>query len=150
MGLSLRRERTKTEGLVSRSLGRKDGVKSLKEGGAVGLAFLAFNSPSLGPGYVGAGGQHVVSVPSGDGDKGDSSEVVADLLDEARDLLLNLLKPSLAVWRIGVVHLVDSDDELLDSQGVSQQGVLSGLTILGDASLELASAEAMINTPQSA
>ena len=40
----------------------------------------------------------------------------------------------------GGVHLVDSDDELLDSQGVSQQGVLSGLTILGDASLELASA----------
>ena len=51
---------------------------------------------------------------------------------------------------LGGVHLVDSDDELLDSQGVSQQGVLSGLTILGDASLELASAEAMINTPQSA
>ena len=104
----------------------------------------------LVPAHVGGGGDHVVSVPSGDGDKGDSSGVVADLLDEARDLLLNLLKPSLAVWRIGVVHLVDSDDELLDSQGVSQQGVLSGLTILGDASLELASAEAMINTPQSA
>ena len=89
-------------------------------------------------------------MPSGDGDEGDSCGVVADLLDEARDFLLDLLKPSLAVGMLGGVHLVDSNDELLDSQGVSQQGVLSGLTILGDASLELASAEAMINTPQSA
>ena len=79
-------------------------------------------------------------MPSGDGDKGDSSGVVADLLDEARDLLLNLLKPSLAVWRIGVVHLVDSDDELLDCQGVIQQGVFSGLTVLGNASFELTGA----------
>ena len=46
----------------------------------------------------------------------------------------------MAVWGLGGVHLVDSDDELLDSQGVSQQGVLSGLTILGDASFELTGA----------
>merc|ERR1719206_929304 len=47
--------------------------------------------------------------------------------DEARDFLLDFLKPSLAVWGLGGVHLVDSNDELLDSQGVSQQGVFSGL-----------------------
>ena len=64
----------------------------------------------------------------------------AYLLDEARHLLLDLLEPSLGVWGLGGVHLVDSDDELLDSQGVSQQGVLSGLTILGDASFELTGA----------
>ena len=62
------------------------------------------------------------------------------LLDEARHLLLDLLEPRLGVRGLGGVHLVDSDDELLDSQGVSQQGVLSGLTILGDASFELTGA----------
>ena len=76
-------------------------------------------------------------MPSADVDEWDSYGVVANLLDESRDFLLDLLKPSLAVGMLGGVHLVDSDDELLDSQGVSQQGVLSGLTILGDASLEL-------------
>merc|ERR1719470_169114 len=130
----------KSEGLVGRSGGGNDGVKSLKEGGAAGLAFLALNSPSLVPGHVRAGLQHVVAVPSGDGDEGDSHGVVADLLDEARDFLLDLLKPSLAVWGLGGVHLVDSDDELLDSQGVSQEGVLSSLAVLGDASFELTGA----------
>merc|ERR1719341_3048377 len=79
-------------------------------------------------------------MPSGDGDEGDSHGVVADLLDEARDFLLDFLEPSLAVWGLGGVHLVDSDDELLHSQGVSQQGVFSGLTVLGDASFKLTGA----------
>merc|ERR1719318_1760204 len=80
----------KSEGLVSRPGGGNDGVKSLKEGGAAGLAFLALNIPSLVPGHVGAGLQHVVSVPSGDRDKGDSHGVVADLLDEARHSVASL------------------------------------------------------------
>ena len=71
----------RSEGLVSGSGGGNDGVKSLEEGGAVGLAFLALNSPSLIPGQVLAGLQHVVAMPSGDGDEGDSHGVVADLLD---------------------------------------------------------------------
>merc|ERR1712099_52290 len=36
-------------------------------------------------------------------------------------------------------HLVDGDDELLDTKGVGEQGVLTGLAILGDTSLELTS-----------
>ena len=95
------------KGLSSGSGGGNDGVKSLEEGGAVGLAFLALNSPSLVPGHVLAGLRHVVAMPSGDGDEGDSHGVVADLLDEARDFLLDLLEPSLAVWWLGRVHLVD-------------------------------------------
>ena len=35
------------------------------------------------------------------------------------------------------VHLIDGNDELLDTQGESKQSVLSGLTVLGDAGLEL-------------
>ena len=130
----------KPERLVCRSLWWDDGVKGLEQSGSAGLAFLALNIPSLVPGHVGAGLQHVVSVPSRDGDEWDSNRVVSDLLDEARDFLLDFLKPSLAVRRLGGVHLVDSHDELLDSQGVGQQGVFSGLTILGDASLELTGA----------
>ena len=75
----------KSEGLVSRSCGKNDGVKSLKEGGAIGLAL---NSPSLVPAHVGL--QHFVSVPSGYGDKGDSCVVVADLLDEVRNWNANM------------------------------------------------------------
>ncbi len=45
--------------------------------------------------------------------------------------------PGLAVGRLGGVHLVAGDDELLDPQGVGEQGVLPGLSVLGDASLEL-------------
>ena len=35
------------------------------------------------------------------------------------------------------VHLVDGDDELTDTEGEGEEGVLAGLAILGDTSLEL-------------
>ena len=41
---------------------------------------------------------------------------------------------------LGGVHLVDSDDELLDTEGESKQSMLPSLTVLGDTSLELTSA----------
>lgn len=45
------------------------------------------------------------------------------------------------VWRketnLGGVHLVDGDDELPDTEGEGEKGVLSGLSVLGDTSLEL-------------
>ena len=53
------------------------------------------------------------------------------------DLLDDLLVAFLAVGRLGGVHLVDRHDQLLDAQRVGQQGVLTGLTILRDARLEL-------------
>ena len=37
------------------------------------------------------------------------------------------------------VHLVDGDDELPDTEGEGKEGVLAGLAILGDTSLELTS-----------
>ena len=52
-------------------------------------------------------------------------------------LLLDFLKPGLAVGGLGGVHLVAGHDELLDTKGVGQQSVLPGLTVLGDAGLEL-------------
>lgn len=38
---------------------------------------------------------------------------------------------------LGGIHLVDSDDELLDTKSESQESVLSRLPVLGDTSLEL-------------
>ena len=76
-------------------------------------------------------------MPSRDGDEGNRGGVVANLLDEAGDLLGDLLEPGLAVGRLGGVHLVGGHDELLHTEGVGQQGVLSGLTVLGDAGLKL-------------
>merc|ERR1719262_1935092 len=130
----------KPEGLVGGPAGGDDGVKSLEEGHPVGLALLPLHVPPLVPGHVGGSLNHVVAVPSRDGDKGNGCRVVADLLDEARHLLLDLLEPSLGVWGLSGVHLVDGDDQLLDTEGVGEQGVLSGLSVLGDTSLELAGA----------
>merc|ERR1719367_2639228 len=129
----------KSERLVSRSGWRNDGVKSLKKSHTAGISLLPLNLPSLVPGHLVGGVDHVVSVPSRDGDEGDGNWVVSDLLDKVGHLLLDLLKPGLAVGRLGGVHLVTGNNELLDTKGVGEEGVFSGLTILGDTSLELAS-----------
>ncbi len=61
------------------------------------------------------------------------------LLDEVRNLLLDFLESGLAIGRLGGVHLVDTDDQLLDTQGVGEQSVLSSLSVLGDTSLKFTS-----------
>merc|ERR1712003_213500 len=127
------------EGLVGGSGGRDDSVKGLEEGHATCLAFLPLHGPSLVPGHVLGSLDHVVSVPSGDGNEGNSDGVVSDLLDEVLDFLLDLLKPGLTVRRLGGVHLVTSNNQLLYTKGVGEEGVLPGLTVLGDTSLELTS-----------
>ena len=87
--------------------------------------------------HLAAGLQHVVSVPSGDGHEGHGGGVVADLLDVLADLLGDLLVAGLAVGGLGVVHLVDANDELLHPQGEGQQGVLAGLAVGRDTGLKL-------------
>lgn len=126
-----------TEGLVCGTLGGLNGVDGLEEGLTGGLASLGLLLPALVPGAVGGGGQHVVTVETGDGDEGNGLGVEADLLDEVGGLLDDLKVTSLSP--VGSVHLVDGNDELLDTQGVGEQSVLTGLAILGDTSLELTS-----------
>ena len=116
-----------TEGLVDGTLGGDDVVKGIEEGG------------TLPPGHVGGPLQHVVTVPSGDGDEGDLVGVVPDLLQETGDLVLDLGVTVLGVVDRLVVHLVDGADHLLDTEGEGEEGVLTGLTVLGDTSLELTS-----------
>merc|ERR1712187_220307 len=127
----------KTEGLVGGTDGRLDGVDGLKEGLTGDLAGLAFLLPTLVPGAVGGGLKHVVTVETGDGDEGNILGVVSDLLDEAGGLLDDFVVTGLGP--LAGVHLVQSDDELLNTEGESKQSVLTGLTILGDTSLELTS-----------
>jgi hypothetical protein len=125
-----------TEGLVGRTAGGVNGVDGLKEGlaGDLGLGLLL---PSLVPGAVGGGLDHVVTVKTGDRDERNVLGVEADLLDEVGglldDLLVTVLRP------LGGVHLVDGDNDLSDTKGVGEKGVLTSLAILGDTSLELTS-----------
>jgi hypothetical protein len=76
-------------------------------------------------------------VPSRDGDKGNSLGVISDLLDESRNLLDDLSESRLRV--LGGVHLVDSNNQLSNTEGVGKKSVLTGLSILGDTSLKLTS-----------
>jgi hypothetical protein len=126
----------KTEGLVGRTGRSVDGVNGLEEGLTSGLG-LGLLLPTLVPGAVGGNVDHVVTVETGDGDEGDVLGVVADLLDETGGLLDDLLETGLGP--LGGVHLVDGNDELLDTKGVGEKGVLTSLAILGDTSLELTS-----------
>lgn len=126
----------KTEGLVGRTGRSVDGVNGLEEGLTSGLG-LGLLLPTLVPGAVGGNVDHVVTVETRDGDKGNVLGVVADLLDETGGLLDDLLVTGLGP--LGGVHLVDGNDELLDTKGVGEEGVLAGLAILGDTSLELTS-----------
>lgn len=66
------------EGLVGGALRRLDRVDGLEEGLASDVAALAFLLPSLEPGHVVRGLDHVVAVPAGDGDVRNGLGVVAD------------------------------------------------------------------------
>jgi hypothetical protein len=124
------------EGLVGRTGWGVDGINGLEEGLTSGLG-LGLLLPTLVPGAVAGHLDHVVTVETGDGDEGNVLGVVSDLLDEVGGLLDDLLVTVLGP--LGGVHLVDGDDELLDTKGVGKQGVLTGLAILGNTSLELTS-----------
>lgn len=92
----------------------------------------------MGDAYVGAGLQHVVTIPAGNGDKGHRVWIITNFLDVSADFFNDFIVALLAVVGFGGVHFVDAHYELLDSQGVGQQGVLSGLSVLGYPGLKLA------------
>ena len=77
-------------------------------------------------------------MPAGDGHEWDVIRIVPDLLDVALHFFLDFIEASFAVWRFSVVHLVHTDDQLLDAEREGKQGVLASLTVLADTSLELA------------
>jgi len=127
----------KTERLVGGTDGGLDSIDSIEESLALDDTSLCLLSPALEPAHVGGLLQHVVTVPAGDGDEGDSLGVVTDLLDEVGGFLDNFVVTVLAP--LGGVHLVDGHDELSDTKGEGKKSVFTGLTILGDTSLEFTS-----------
>jgi hypothetical protein len=120
--------------VVRRERSRKK-TYGVEEGLTRNLTTLGVLLPSLVPGHVGGRLDHVVTVPSGDGDEGNVLGVESDLLDEVGSLLDDLLVTGLEVL-VGV-HLVDGDDELTNTEGEGEEGVLAGLAVLRDTSLEL-------------
>lgn len=103
----------KSERLVSWSGWWVDSVNGLEKGLAGSLASLGLLLPTLVPWAVGGVVNHVVTVEAGDWNEWDGLWVVADLLDEGRGLLDDFVESILRP--LGGVHLVDSDDELLDT-----------------------------------
>lgn len=128
-----------TQSLVGGAAWWQDGVQSFDQALTISLAFLALNGPSLEPWHLGGDFQHVVSVPSRDWHESDGSWIVTDLLDVGGDFLLDFLETGFAVWWLGGVHLVDTDDQLLDTESEGKQGMLTGLSVLGDTGFELTS-----------
>ncbi len=126
----------KTERLVGGTGRWVDGINGLEKGLASGLG-LGLLLPTLVPWAVGRDVDHVVTVETRDGHEWHVLGVVADLLDEVGSLLDDLLETVLGP--LGGVHLVDGDNELLDTEGVGKKSVLTSLAILGDTSLELTS-----------
>ncbi len=103
----------KTERLVGGTGRWVDGVNGFEQSLARGLASLGLLLPTLVPRAVGRDVDHVVAVEPGDGDERNGLGVVADLLDEVGSLLDDFVETFLGP--LGGVHLVDGDDELLDT-----------------------------------
>jgi hypothetical protein len=127
----------KTKRLVGGTGRGVDGINSLKKGLARLGTSLGFLGPALEPGHVGGLLQHVISVPSRDGDEGNGLGVETDLLDEGRNFLDDFLIT--VTGPLSGVHLVDGNNKLTDTEGESEKSVLTGLTILGDTSFEFTS-----------
>jgi hypothetical protein len=114
----------KSEGEIGGSLWWLEVVKGVDEGGAsVPLEVVrSFN--------------HVVTVPTRDGDEWDFLGVVSDLFEVRRDFLLDFIISVLRVVDSLVVLLVESNDHLLNTESVGEEGMLTGLTVLGDTGFE--------------
>jgi hypothetical protein len=115
-----------------------DGVQSFEESfTGFFTALFGLFAPSFVPRHVGGGFDHVVSMPARDWDESNGFRVVTDFLDVVADFLDDLFVSIFAVFWLGVVHLVDTNDELLDTEGESEKSVLSSLTVLSDTGFEL-------------
>ena len=115
----------KSEGLLSGSLGGFKSIEGFYEDG------------SLVPRSVGGLLEHVVTVETRDGDEGDGISLVTDLLEVINKFLLDFVVSFFREVNGLLVHLVEADDHLLNTEGESEKSVFSGLTVLGDTGLEL-------------
>jgi hypothetical protein len=75
-----------------------------------------------------------ITVPSRYRNERDSLGIVSNLLDKVGSFLDDFIISGFGPF--SGIHLVDGDDKLSDTQGESQKGVFTSLTILGDTSFE--------------
>ena len=80
---------------------------------------------------------HVGTGPSGNWDEWNLIWLVAGVLQEDLGLRNDFVESLLRVVGGRMVHLVDGNNHFLDTEGVGEESVLLGLTLLGDTSLEL-------------
>jgi len=123
-----------TEGLVGWTDWGLDGIDGVEESLTRVLAGLGLLLPTLVPRALVGGFDHVVTVEAGDGNEWNGLGVVSDLLDEGGGFLDDFVVTVLGEF--DGVHLVESDDELLDTEGEGQESVFTSLTILGDTGFE--------------
>jgi len=85
------------------------------------------------PFHVGRLLEQIVSLPSGDREEGHLSVnlglLPANTHQHSLDLLLDFLITSLSIVDGLVIHFVDADDELFNTEKVDQAGVLTSLTL---------------------
>ena len=65
----------------------------------------------------------------------DNGKEHTDFLDKVGGFLDDFVESGLGP--LGGIHLVDGNDELFDTKSVSEQSVLTGLSVLGDTGFEL-------------
>jgi hypothetical protein len=123
-----------TERLVGWTDWGLDGIDGFEESLAAVLAGLGLLLPTLVPRALVGGLDHVVTIETRDGDEWDSLGVVSDLLDEGGGFLDDFVITVLG--EVDSVHLVEGNDELLDTESEGQEGVFTSLTILGDTGFE--------------
>mmetsp|Transcript_118178 Transcript_118178/g.164630 ORF Transcript_118178/g.164630 Transcript_118178/m.164630 type:complete len:360 (-) Transcript_118178:36-1115(-) len=117
----------KSESLILGSLGGVKGVEGLEKVG------------TLVPVHVLGLVDHVITIPSRDGDEVDLVNVVTNTLKVRGNLRFDFVVSGLGVLDGRIVHLVDGNDHLLDTHGEGEESVLLGLTFLGETRLELTS-----------
>ena len=104
-----------------------DSIKSLDEGlSLVPLELVGLLS-------------QVLSGPARNWDEWDLLWLVSGGLEEVLGFLLDFVESLLGVVGGWVIHLVDGDDHLLDSEGVGEKSVFLGLSFLGDTGFEFTS-----------
>jgi len=108
-------------------------VEGIQQAVDVELLTVALDVHTGPPGHVGGLGQQVVTHPSGDRDDRDGllNEVLlpANLAKHVLHLVGNLGVAVLLVASGVAIHLVNSDNELLDTEQVNQTAVLTGLAL---------------------
>lgn len=122
------------EGLLQGALGDLDHLlEAVQEGHDLNRLLLGFDGDTLPPSHVSGSLEEVVSAPTGDGHERnavlDELLLPSDLDEHGGHLVLDLIVALLAVLGGIAVHLVDTNDELLDTEQVDEAGVLAGLTL---------------------